>query len=243
MQTNRGNASPARLLLLPLLVAGLAAAVPRPPPDQICAEVARRVEREQGIPDGLIQAVALAETGRWDPGGHRSYAWPWTVTSKHETYYLPDQPRALAKVRELQAAGRRNIDVGCMQMNLMWHGEAFDSVAHALEPQANVSYGAGFLSRLQLDTRSWSLATARYHSSNPDRGNAYRAKVYRLWEGVRDAAPRAAVARGADPEPSAVPAARLVGRVGAPAIGGWAARTSGSNRPAAPGAIAILRGW
>jgi hypothetical protein len=238
----QGNAS-ARAAFLLLVVTGLTAAVPRPAPEQICAAIARQVEREQGIPSGLVQAVALAETGRWDPGARQSYAWPWTVTSKRDTYYLPDKSRALAKVQELQAMGRRNIDVGCMQINLMWHGEAFDSVADALEPQANVRYGAGFLSRLRLDTRSWSLATARYHSSNPARGNAYRAKVYRLWERVREepSTVRASAPAGTT-EP--MPAMPVAGRVGAPAMGGWRARIRpDGTRPASPGAIAILRGW
>ena len=108
-----GNASGARAAFLLLVVTGLTAATPRPAPEQVCAEVAQQVEREQGIPSGLIQAVALAETGRWDPADHRSYAWPWTVTSKRDTYYLPDKARALAKVRELQAMGRRNIEASC----------------------------------------------------------------------------------------------------------------------------------
>lgn len=245
MSSDRGNAHPVRLLLLPPLVLGLTAAVPQAAPDQICANIARSIEAERGIPSGLVQAVTLAETGRWDPAARRSYAWPWTVTSKSETYYLPDKQGALAKVEELQTRGRRNIDVGCMQINLRWHGSAFTSVADALEPRANVTYGADFLSRLRVDTRSWSLATARYHSSNPDRGNAYRAKVYRLWQGVKDASRAATrLVRGPTSESDSGARASLVRRVGAPAIGGWAAQVQpATSRAAAPGAIPILRGW
>ena len=47
----------------------------------------------------------------------------------------------------------------------------------ALEPASNVADGARFLKRLRLQTRSWARATARYHSSDPDRGQAYRDKV------------------------------------------------------------------
>ena len=54
-----------------------------------------------------------------------------------------------------------------------------------IEPASNVAYGARFLKRLRLQTRSWVRATARYHSSDPDRGKAYRDKVYRLWHELR----------------------------------------------------------
>lgn len=245
MQNERGNVGLkpllVRALLLPVLVVGLGAAVHQAPPEQVCAETAERIESQHGIPPGLVQAVALAESGRWDPDRRRSYAWPWTITSKSDTYYLPSKAAALAKVRELQARGRRNIDVGCMQINLMWHGDSFTSVEEAIEPRVNVTYGADFLKRLRSDTRSWSRATARYHSSNPERGNAYRAKVFRLWEDVREAIRSA---RADEPQPADLSprprSASLARRIGSPGIGG---ATAIGPATAAPGAIPILRGW
>jgi soluble lytic murein transglycosylase-like protein len=72
-----------------------------------------------------------------------------------------------------------------MQINLGYHGDAFASVAEALEPAANVAYAAQFLKQLREETRSWARATARYHSRHPGRGQAYREKVYRFWQQVR----------------------------------------------------------
>ena len=94
-----------------------------------------------------------------------------------------------------------------MQVNLGYHGDAFASLDEALEPASNVAYGARFLKRLRLETRSWARATARYHSSDPDRGQAYRDKVYRLWHELRHAPARPAGAAGA--------ARRLAARAGA----------------------------
>ncbi len=149
------------------------------------ARSAHATERAEGIPPGLVHAVALAESGRWLSERGRSQAWPWTVTAGADSFYLPSKEEALRKVRELRAAGRSNIDVGCMQVNLGYHGEAFASLDEALEPASNVAYGARFLKRLRVQTRSWARATARYHSSDPDRGKAYRDKVYRLWHELR----------------------------------------------------------
>jgi hypothetical protein len=151
----------------------------------VCIQLARDLERREGIPPGLVEAVALAESGRWLPEEGRSVPWPWTVTSGQQTFYLASKAAALAKVRELRAAGRSNIDVGCMQVNLAWHGHAFASLDQALEPLHNVTYGAGFLKQLRHETRSWGRATARYHSRNPARGEAYRERVYARWNEVR----------------------------------------------------------
>jgi len=167
------------------LLCGPALAETRPDMADLCATHARTVERAEGIPPGLMQAVALAESGRWQPSTGESFAWPWTVTSGSDTFYLRSKAEALAKVRELRAAGRTNIDVGCMQVNLRWHGEAFASLEQALEPARNVRYAADFLKRLRRETRSWGRATAHYHSRYPERGERYRSKVYRLWQQVR----------------------------------------------------------
>ena len=223
---------------------GLSLAAPPARADlpDVCAALAGANERAEGIPPGLVLAVALAESGRWLGAGRRSQAWPWTVTSGTDSFYLDSKQDALRKVRELREAGRSNIDVGCMQINLGYHGDAFVSLDEALEPASNVAYGARFLKRLRLQTRSWARATARYHSSDPDRGKAYRDKVYRLWHEVRhgqiakdeppvrlagsvlEQAPR-------EPEAAVAPPRRLI----LPMVG----RASPSP---ALGAISILRG-
>jgi hypothetical protein len=227
----------------PILLVATLAMLPRPAaatlPD-VCGAVAAQTEKAEGIPPGLVRAVALAESGRWDATLGESQAWPWTVTSGGESFFLPSREAALRKVRELQAEGRSNIDVGCMQVNLGYHPNAFTSLEEAIEPASNIAYGARFLKRLRLETRSWARATARYHSSDPDRGEAYRDKVYRLWHELRQSRPGAdspvrlaGSPRGVDQEPLGAdqrPRSRLV-------LPG-----SGDDDRPPPGAIAILRG-
>jgi soluble lytic murein transglycosylase-like protein len=215
----------------------------------VCGAIADQTERAEGIPEGLVRAVMLAEAGRWLPEDHRSQAWPWTVTAGPTTYYLASKREALRKVRELLASGRSNIDVGCMQVNLGYHGDAFASLDEALDPTSNIAYGARFLKQLRQETRSWARATARYHSSDPDRGKAYRTKVYRLWQELRHtriAGPVAVRVAGstanADPDaPAAGPAP--LHRLIPPAPPRRLIRPARGAEPApGPGAIAILRG-
>jgi hypothetical protein len=174
---------PALLLALALaLSCGSAGGAAAGPVDELCGVLARQAERAQGIPAGLVHAVALAESGRWLAEQGTTRPWPWTVTSGDDSFYLPSRAAALAKIHELQREGRSNIDVGCMQVNLGYHGHEFASVAEALEPATNVSYAARFLRQLREQTQSWSRATARYHSGDPARGHAYSEKVFRLWD-------------------------------------------------------------
>jgi hypothetical protein len=90
----------------------------------LCGTLADRIESAEGIPPGLLHAVALAESARWQGGEGFGRAWPWTVRSGVNSFYLPSKEMALGEVRELRAAGRCKIDVGCMQINLGHHGEA-----------------------------------------------------------------------------------------------------------------------
>lgn len=171
--------------LAALLLASTAAAPAQAERTDVCRALASEVERVEGIPPGLVQAVMLAESGRWLERQRRTVPWPWTVTSGPETFYLPSKEEALRKVRALRAAGRTNIDVGCMQVNLHHHGKAFASIEEAIEPVSNVAYGVNFLKRLRAETRSWARATSYYHSRHRQRGEAYRTKVFRLWNDVK----------------------------------------------------------
>jgi hypothetical protein len=63
----------------------------------------------------------------------------------------------------------------------MHHPDAFGSLDEAFEPMRNVAYGARFLGALERETSSWARAVERYHTGDPDRGRAYRERVYRRW--------------------------------------------------------------
>lgn len=169
----------------------------------ICATLAAQHEKAERIPPGLLHALALAESGRWLEEDKSTKPWPWTVTSGADSFYLATKEAAIAKVQELQASGRTNIDVGCMQINLHYHPDAFSSLHDAFDPQQNVAYGTKFLKDLRDRTRSWGKATAFYHSQNRARGIAYREKVYKLWRKLRRSRP-ATVISEAPPPPGAV---------------------------------------
>lgn len=152
---------------------------------KICAEPIRRQERAAGIPNQLLAAVALAESGRWDKTDSASFAWPWTVTAEGKGQFFATKADAVEQVKKLRARGVRNIDVGCMQINLLHHPDAFADLEEALDPTANVAYATGFLKQLFEQSRSWITAVGNYHSATPEFHMRYREKVTKLWNSAR----------------------------------------------------------
>lgn len=161
-----------------------------------CGAETRRQERAHGIPAGLLSAISLVESGRFDKHSRASIAWPWTVMAEGKGRFLPSKAAAIAEVAALQARGVRNIDVGCMQINLQAHRDAFPNLATAFDPGANVAYAAKFLLRLREETGSWARAGTHYHSRTPHLAAAYRVKLALAWNRIHDdATPPATKAR------------------------------------------------
>ncbi|MBT4934128.1 MAG: transglycosylase SLT domain-containing protein [Rhodospirillaceae bacterium] len=152
---------------------------------ELCDIQVARVERARSIPQHLLKAISLAETGRWDALRQENYAWPWTVTSLGKGHFFPDKQSALRFVHRLKARGITNIDVGCMQINLFYHGSAFASLEQAMDPATNVAYAARYLNGLYRTTRSWTKASGFYHSTTPKRAKAYKMKVLKYWNQQR----------------------------------------------------------
>jgi len=143
---------------------------------QACRLAAVKVERANAMPQALLHAISLVETGRRGPDG-RHTAWPWTINSHGKGYRFATKEDAIWAVRRLVADGARSIDVGCMQVNLRYHPRAFTSLEEAFDPAANMAYAASFLNRLKDRHGDWRAASARYHSYNPELREKYAKRV------------------------------------------------------------------
>ena len=152
-----------------------------------CSSHTQAIETRYGIPTHLLDAISVVESGRWDTIHKASIAWPWTVSSGGDGKYFPTKAEAIAEVRRLKAAGVRNIDVGCMQVNLMYHPDAFATLDEAFEPATNIGYAARFLSGLFEATNHWLTAASYYHSQTPSLAAEYRQKLEKIWNGTVDA--------------------------------------------------------
>jgi hypothetical protein len=68
-----------------------------------------------------------------------------------------------------------------MQVNLMYHPDAFRSLDQAFDPASNTRYAARFLNQLYAQTNDWKQAAALYHSATPQLGADYRRRVLAVW--------------------------------------------------------------
>lgn len=159
----------------------------------LCTRAALSAERIYRIPDQFLVAMGRVESGRRISGGG-VVAWPWTVNAQGRGYVYHSKQQAIEAVRAFQAQGVTSIDVGCMQVNLQQHPNAFPSLEAAFDPVANANYAARFLTDLFGRTGSWPGAAAAYHSFTPDIGNTYQWKVLESW-----AAPLGGAGRGPTP--------------------------------------------
>lgn len=141
---------------------------------RLCDEAAARAAQRHGVPAEVLQAIMLTETGRDRAGEFRP--WPWAVNQGGEGLWFPGPDEALAHIETQVAAGVTNLDVGCFQLNVRWHGARFSSAADMLDPDQNAAYAAAFLARLRTETGDWPAAAARYHSRTEEHAARYRAK-------------------------------------------------------------------
>ena len=153
----------------------------RAEPTRLCRAAIAQAEQEAGLPAGLMQAIGRVESGRRNPETGAFGPWPWVINAEGQGRFFPDAPAAIAAVREMHARGVRIIDVGCMQINLHHHPQAFPGLEEAFDPVANARYAASFLTRLNETRRDWALTAGHYHSQTPERAEAYRARVLAAW--------------------------------------------------------------
>ena len=157
------------------------AAVSIPGPSALCRAAILQAERSSRVPERLLDAIAVVESGRRDPISGAVYPWPWTINVEGAGHYYESKAEAVAAVQAFQARGIRSMDVGCMQVNLMYHPDAFASLDQAFDPVANAAYASRFLQQLYNQTNAWPLAAAAYHSFTPDKGADYARKVLAAW--------------------------------------------------------------
>jgi hypothetical protein len=154
-----------------------AAAEPAREQGLLCRSAVRQAEAGMSLPPYLLGAIARVESGRADPATGRFHPWPWTINSEGRGHFFETKAEAVAFAKQLQARGLVSLDVGCLQVNLMHHPDAFQNLEEAFDPVSNARYAVKFLSQLRDKTGSWETASAWYHSANPEEGLPYRGMV------------------------------------------------------------------
>ncbi len=149
--------------------------------NKICEKNILEIERQIDIPKGLLKAIGLTESGRFVNKSNR-VIWPWTINAKTKSLFFDTKSQMLKFVNSEIEKGNYDFDVGCMQVNLKWHGKYFKKISDSIDPKTNISYATSFLYKLKTDYKTWTEAIKRYHSSNPNKNIKYHKKVLANWK-------------------------------------------------------------
>ena len=173
----RGLCTALAACLVPLCAAARPAPVDAGRPGDLCQQAIAGYAPATRLPSNLLTAIGRVESGRFDPRDGNVKAWPWSINAEGRGYVFNTKAEAIAAVLDLRARNVQSVDVGCMQVNLMYHPAAFASLEEAFDPAANVRYAAKFLGQLFAESGDWNIAAAHYHSKTPDLALAYQRKV------------------------------------------------------------------
>lgn len=165
-------------LALLLTPAAPAAADAGGDPAALCERAIVAGARNSGVPQEVLHAISLTETGR--PSGGRLRPWPWAINREGKGFWFQTREEAMAFARRSLAEGRRSFDVSCFQINYHWHGDGFASLESMFDPDVAAAYAARFLRDLYAETGSWSTAAGAYHSRTPHYANIYRNRFDRI---------------------------------------------------------------
>lgn len=146
---------------------------------KLCDSAAQIAASEYDIPLNIMFAITRTETGQSFEGFFGP--WPWAVNIEGRGRWLSNKTEALTYVSSLSARGIQNFDVGCFQINNLWHGMHFKSLNDMLEPLANARYAARFLKALFFEHRDWYKAVGAFHSRKELNAEKYLGRFYPIY--------------------------------------------------------------
>lgn len=136
-----------------------------------CEIAITNAERQYNLPPYILHAIAVTESGR----NGRPY--PFAMNIQGRSHYANN---ANEMVDIINGYGPRpSIDVGCVQVNLKYHGHRLGDWRRLIDPATNAQYAAFHLVELFREFGSWSAAVAAYHSRTQWRGVNYACLVSR----------------------------------------------------------------
>ncbi len=145
-----------------------------------CQKEINIIEKQIDIPKGLLTAIGKTESGRFK-NDKTVVIWPWTINTGKKSLFFDNKIQMKNFVINEIKKENYNLDVGCMQINLKWHGSKFKNILDVLDPMVNVSYATSFLYELHSNFGNWDEAIKRYHSSKPKKNLKYHQKVLANW--------------------------------------------------------------
>jgi len=139
----------------------------------ICDAYMINASQNYNVPLPILYAVSMTEAGV------KQTIQPYALNIDGKGVFPKTKKEALLIIAKAKKHGAKYIDVGCMQINELYHGKHFSSLVDMLDPKLNINYGAKFLKELYEKQKSWTIAVARYHTGdrNSQEQKRYLCKV------------------------------------------------------------------
>ena len=150
-----------------------------------CIIAAKKYEEIYDIPKNLLLSVSLTESGRKIKNGE-FISWPWTINRKGKGKFFDNKVTAIDYVEKFTKQGKKNIDLGCMQVNFMYHPNAFKNFNEAFDPDKNVEWAANMLKSLYAKFGTWESAVGYYHSYRKSKRKKYSQKVFNTLSSLKN---------------------------------------------------------
>jgi YHS domain-containing protein len=163
------------------------------PSKNLCGSYIKSIVKRIKVIPEIIWAVSKTEST------YRGQPWPWSINLNGKSYYFKDRKALNRFLDKTPKHKRKQIDIGCMQLNYQYHGWKFKNIKDMADPQKNMIFGSLYLYELFLkekirqlkkkvknpkksilhDYQLWGIAVGKYHSKTQKRGRKYAQNVMR----------------------------------------------------------------
>ena len=137
------------------------AADPADDPGAACEQAGAMAERAAGLPNGVLRAIGIVESGRPDARLGRVAPWPWTIDLAGRPFFFETAAQAVAAADASRTDGALTADVGCFQISMLYHPSVFPDIQAAFDPAANARVAAGLLAGLRDRTGTCAASHCR----------------------------------------------------------------------------------
>lgn len=120
-------------------------------PRTACLEAAREAERRHGLPEGLLVAIALNESGL--------HAHAMNIGGR--AYY----PESREQAQRMLRSARGSVMAGCVQVNARVHARG--GQVWPLDPDRATDWAAQYLRQHHNTYGDWGMAVVRWHGGSP----------------------------------------------------------------------------
>lgn len=112
----------------------------------LAGSIYERIANEVGLDPLLLYSVSISESGFAPAHKKVKQPWPWAVCSSQGSFFAASKKDAEIEVARLKKMGIKSVDVGLMQVNLLWHSNKIDH-KEMFDPEINLRTGAKILKK------------------------------------------------------------------------------------------------